>query len=190
MKTKKLIELLQKADPSGEQDVCVENVDIIDVYAEPAYWDGACQCFTHNEDGICGAKYKRNGTKISIRVMSISDAVMHYPDLPIDYSELSKDRQEQCRKNHEDVRKFVNDLEYDLEIKFFSDWVYKKAEKLTEDLEEVKSKASSFFIENMPNETKIPPLEIGDSVLSLKEKEWDKLIKVYMKDGFLELEMK
>lgn len=32
MKTKILIEKLQKADPSGELECCVQNVDIVDVF--------------------------------------------------------------------------------------------------------------------------------------------------------------
>lgn len=49
MKTKKLIELLNQCDPSGELEVCLDNIDICSVGREPAYYDGALQVLIRND---------------------------------------------------------------------------------------------------------------------------------------------
>lgn len=79
MKTKKLIELLQQEDPSGEEEVCVGNVDIFFVANEPAYWDGSLQVLIRDESNpyynVEACKFVREGRKISINVLSIEDAI-------------------------------------------------------------------------------------------------------------------
>ena len=71
MKTKELIRLLQEADPTGEEEVCVNNEDILDVGTEPAYWDGTLQILERDEKlspyyNVVGATFKREGCKVSI----------------------------------------------------------------------------------------------------------------------------
>ena len=93
MKTKELIRQLQEADPSGEMNCCVENVDIFFVDCEPAYWDGCLQVLerdpTSKYYNVIGAKYTTEGRKIVIVTHSIKDAILENPDLPIEYEGFS-----------------------------------------------------------------------------------------------------
>lgn len=80
MKTKELIRLLQEADPTGEEEVCVNNEDILDVGTEPAYWDGTLQILERDEKlspyyNVVGATFKREGCKVSIFTHGIRDAI-------------------------------------------------------------------------------------------------------------------
>jgi hypothetical protein len=87
MKTKKLVELLQKIDPSGEGEVCVGNCDIVDVYGMPAYYDGAQQILIRDETktgyNIKGVKFIREGTKIQIETVSVYDLLWDNTDIEI-----------------------------------------------------------------------------------------------------------
>ena len=91
MKSKKLIELLQKEDPSGETEVCVYsedgNVDILGLESKPGYWDGCYQILERNWDSpyynVIGAQYRSDGDKIMIRGHSIIDALENNPNLPV-----------------------------------------------------------------------------------------------------------
>jgi hypothetical protein len=93
MKTKELIKRLQEADPSGELECCVGNIDIYFVTQEPAYYDGALQVLLHDETkrdlmwSIVGAKLTRHGSKVQIHALSIEDAmfdtVVNGKDFPV-----------------------------------------------------------------------------------------------------------
>jgi len=48
MKSKKLIELLQAEDPTGEIEVCIGNQDVFCLESKPAYWDGCPQILIRN----------------------------------------------------------------------------------------------------------------------------------------------
>lgn len=93
MKTKKLIELLQAADATGELECCVGNVDIHFVSQEPAYYDGRLEILIRDENiryyNVIGAKITGRGRKIQIHTLSIEDAMIDDPDLPVDLSECS-----------------------------------------------------------------------------------------------------
>jgi hypothetical protein len=108
MKTKRLIELLQKADPSGELECCIGNADIHYVERMEAYWDGRLQVLQRDESNpyynIVGAKYTCKGDKVKIHPLSIHDAIENDPDLPIDYSELGESWREEYRKRDDDYR--------------------------------------------------------------------------------------
>lgn len=79
MKTKKLIELLQEADPSGERECVVGSHDILDVSAEPGYWDGAYEVLIREENNpyynVIGAKITTKGIKVVIDTLSIKNAL-------------------------------------------------------------------------------------------------------------------
>jgi hypothetical protein len=90
MKTKTLIKLLQEADPTGEEEVCVGNVDIFDVHPDGAYYDGALQVLVRDDKlkpfwDIVGGKYVRTGKKIQIHTLSIQDLLLDDPEAPIEY---------------------------------------------------------------------------------------------------------
>jgi hypothetical protein len=93
MKTKKLIELLNEADPSGELECCVGNRDIFSVYTDPAYWDGRLEVLIRDEANpyynVVGAKITAKGNKVVIRGLGIDDAIWENPELPVDLSDCS-----------------------------------------------------------------------------------------------------
>jgi len=89
MKTKRLIELLQKEDPSGEIEVSVGNQDIHYLQRLEAYWDGCLEVLKRDETSeyynITGAKIVSEGLKICIMPLSIEDAIMNDVNLPIEF---------------------------------------------------------------------------------------------------------
>jgi len=112
MKTKKLIELLKEADPSGNLPVCVDNVDIFTVYQEASYWDGCLQQLKRDWKkkyyNVVGAKYTSKGQKVTIRTLSIEDALYANPDLPIKVEDtfLEKKMQKTVDKWRREAKKF------------------------------------------------------------------------------------
>jgi len=119
MKTKELIRQLQEADPSGEDEVSVGNVDIHFVDREPAYYDGCLQVLVRDEAqngyNITGAKLVSQGNKVVIHTLSITDALWDNAELPIDYSGLTEGQAERYKETHEKVRQEVRDCEKELE---------------------------------------------------------------------------
>lgn len=89
MKTKDLIAALKEADPTGELEVCVRNVDILGVWTDPAYYDGCLQVLKRDEEGefdhTLGAEFRSSGHKVVIHDMSIRDALLDAPEMPIAY---------------------------------------------------------------------------------------------------------
>lgn len=91
MKTNELIKRLQQADPSGELECCVGNIDIYFIETLPAYYDGALQVLVHDEKlkdkawSIVGAKIKRSGEKVQIHTVSIEDAIYDMVDSKRDF---------------------------------------------------------------------------------------------------------
>lgn len=109
MKTHELIKQLQEADPSGELDVCVENIDILFVDLEPAYYDGLQQVLIRDKNkphfNIVGAKVKRNGQKVTIHTLSIEDLFLDVPNAKIDLKELPARHKEDYKRRIEMWRK-------------------------------------------------------------------------------------
>jgi len=69
MKTKDLIEKLQKLDPTGEIHVCIDNHDIFSVSLNPAYWDGTLQVLLRDPSkepyyDVKGLRFVVHGNKI------------------------------------------------------------------------------------------------------------------------------
>lgn len=104
MKTKKLIELLQKEDPSGDTEVvvCTEegNIDIRYLEVKAGYWDGVYQVFERDESitdccNIVGAQIRSKGNKLCIIPQSIEDALFDDTSLPVTYdSEYARESKE------------------------------------------------------------------------------------------------
>lgn len=114
MKTKKLIELLQKEDPSGEGEVLIPtedgNVDIHFIDTVEGYWDGSKQIMVRDKenDSIIGAEYRSDGMKIRILTMGIRDALLDNPDLPIKVVDNFVEKKMQ--KWVDDTRKEIKDI--------------------------------------------------------------------------------
>lgn len=96
MKTKELIKRLQKADPTGEGEVCYGNEDILFIETLPAYYDGSLQVLVRDEKrddyNVVGAKFVRTGSKVQIVTYSIEDAVYDNPELPVEFDQWASDR--------------------------------------------------------------------------------------------------
>jgi hypothetical protein len=114
VKVKDLIEKLKTFEPDTE--VCVDNVDILDVVQEPAYWDGCLQILKRDENcnyyNVIGAKLESNGVKVVILPHSIEDATLNNPELPVEYTEYSRahyfDRVEKWREEHRNIIRKVH----------------------------------------------------------------------------------
>jgi hypothetical protein len=115
MKTKKLIAMLQEIDPSGEFEVCVDNLDIYFAEPLPAYWDGRLQLLIQDESkephySIVGAKVTAVGTKIKLHTMGVEDVLWHDPDAPIDLSEANEANPSRWEKIIEEIRAEVKNV--------------------------------------------------------------------------------
>ena len=86
MKTKRLIELLQKADPTGELPVSVGPNPVVGAWAESCYWDGYPWVEVRDERGCIGSmKLLNTGDKVILTDYSIEDYVLEtYPDEELD----------------------------------------------------------------------------------------------------------
>jgi hypothetical protein len=200
MKTKEVIRQLMEADPTGEEEVCVENIDIHFIHAEPAYYDGALQVLTRDPTSkyynITGGKYRRSGTKIVIKTLSITDAISNAyeceKDCQIDYSELSERDQVETKKAHDQLREWHRKLDIELEWDNFYGWVKEQAAKVTADTDHVEGAAKRFFTQNISpgdpyEDGKIP---LGHSYVSMRRMQWDRDLEVLMDDGFLRVRRK
>lgn len=86
MKTKTLIKVLQKLDPSGELEVCIGNKDIVEIKVLPANYDGRLEILQRHEveEGynISGIEMRSKGQKVSIEPYGLEYYVFdHYSDL-------------------------------------------------------------------------------------------------------------
>lgn len=88
MKTKELIEQLQKADPSGEIECCIENAAIGYIHKEYAYYDGCLQIII-GKDGRYSAKIMEKGYKIFVNPVDLETHVFDDPDFEIDINNLT-----------------------------------------------------------------------------------------------------
>ena len=116
MKTKELIRQLQKADPSGEMDCCIGNVDIHFVNVSPSYYDGCKQVLIRDEKNpfynIIGAKVVSEGQKVVLHELSIKSILWDDPDSPIEYDEYSeRNYKEMYDAVREEVREFIIEME-------------------------------------------------------------------------------
>lgn len=116
MKTKELIRQLMEQDPSGEEEVCVNNVDIHFVQREPACWDGHHQVLIRDESNpyynVIGAEYRSDGIKINITPLSIHGVIYNDPDTPVafigDYTE--DDHKAQVEEWRADARRIIEEV--------------------------------------------------------------------------------
>lgn len=80
MKTRELIELLQKEDPSGTHEVCIDNQPIWNVIKHPSYYDGRLMRYTPEltQDNFCipdKIDFISEGTKVNIMYYSWKSAL-------------------------------------------------------------------------------------------------------------------
>lgn len=113
MKTKDLITLLKKFDPSGDLECCVDNHDILSVETLPAYYDGSLEVLIRDPKNkyynIVGAKIVRTGDKVKIRTHSIEDAIYQNPDLSVEYTLRDENWIQRVRQEARELNSNSND---------------------------------------------------------------------------------
>ena len=196
MKTKEVIRQLQEADPTGEAEVCVGNVDILFIDKSPAYYDGKLQVLERDENqkgyNIVGAKLLSNGIKIVINPMSIYDALWEDPELPIDYSDLHPDSVARYKESHDKTRKQVIECHNKLELEYFIKHIKNRASEITDDLEGVEDRARIFFENNVDYKDPIPKdvANSGESYVGCRNKQWLREIEVSYDGSDIEIKRK
>lgn len=184
MKAKELIRQLQEADPSGELEVCVDNLDINFISTEPAYWDGKQQVIIRDQSNgrgrVIGAKIASKGSKVQIRTLSIHEAIWANPELPVDYSDLSPEQAEEFKKRHDEYRQASIDCTYHLELECFTEHVRERLSEITDDLEGVEEACEEFLGKYLDPKQPFPDdlPRIGESHISLRNKQWARQVKV------------
>jgi hypothetical protein len=198
MKTKDLIQRLQEADPSGELEACVENIDIFAVATEPAYYDGRLQLLVRDPArkpyfDVVGGKYVSNGYKVVISPMSITDVLWDNPDAEIDYGGLfgCADR---YRESDDATRQAARDVELRVEMDAFHRWVKKQADRIRPGGDDCR-RASDHAYEKLGLSPKdpvkdLPPKKDKDgyewqaSWNDRREAMWDDMLEVYWRGGW------
>ena len=177
MKSKKLIALIQKCDPTGEMEVCIGNGDIHHVGVEPAYWDGKLQVFTFDENGYpISAKRVSKGEKMTLDPIYISDTVGEYDNFVVEYT----DDAELARYEHidqEHARRRVQ-IDLDLDREAFADWVFRRIQTIRKVpmgwVDRIKAKAYEFFDANkMGPDSPIIKVRQGKSFSDCREEHFE-----------------
>lgn len=201
MKSKEVIRLIQEADPSGEEECCVGNVDIWTITKEPAYYDGPLQVLEHDPAkapyyDICGGKYVRNGCKIQIRGLSIHDAIFENPKLKIDYAQVGPNLQAVYATADDETRKVSQEIHAGVERDIFVRWAIRLAERLCGDVSNVESCARRFYDDNLSPDDPMPEdirnlkytdaqgHTIHESFAARREAQWSREITVEFTGGF------
>lgn len=194
MKTKDLIALLQKEDPSGELECCIGNADITSVYTNPGYWDGCLQILERNEKGqITGGKFASGQTKVVLRYYSIRDCVVDNPSFKVsfdgEYSEKHyAERVEEWRKYGINLQ---NDVERDIFVRYMMKRLNNFEDAYTDDIKEASIK---FYNENLSYDDEMPKdiltrrekrdgYEVIPSWADRREAQWDREVMATIVDG-------
>jgi hypothetical protein len=189
MKTKTLIKLLQENDPSGELECCIENADILDVWREPAYYDGCLQVLIRDEENkVIEGKIIGTGTKVIVYSQSISDVLLDYPDFKISYDEgMSDFKKKQYEASYAKERQEKIDISNDVECGFFQTYWQKREPQLDKDSIKDFYNKNMRFDDSMPEDIahrqvkKTYSGEEYDVILSWNERrslQWDRELEV------------
>jgi hypothetical protein len=199
MKTKDLIRELQEADPSGEIEVCVGNVDIWTVITEPAYYDGRLQVLKRDPEktgkcyDIIGGKYVTSGQKVVIETRSITDVLWDEPDAEIDYSECGG-AADRYRASDDETRKASREVELKIEMDAFYRWVKDKTQAIRPDGEDCRHASDYAFeklglspkdpVKDLPPKKDAQGYEWWPSWDERRRAMWDDTLEVYWKGGW------
>lgn len=197
MKTKELIRRLMEEDPSGELEVCVDNVDIFYVEGLPGYYDGASQILIRDETkkgyNIIGGRYNTKQNKICIHTLSIYDAISNDPlNFKVDYSELSESKASIRRQNHDDLIKWHTNLDNKLEFEYFEKWVKSLIADTYDDPDEVNGVIIRTFEKHVSKDDPLPEggVPSGMNYITCREHQWSEKFNVGFQDGFFKISLK
>lgn len=160
MKTKKLIELLQKEDPEGEMECCIGNADIHYVAAKPGYWDGCLQILKRDETSkyynVIGAEYKSGTQKLEIKSLSIADAIFNNENLPVTYD--GKYAEEHYKEYVENCRKQAVEIKDDCERGSFIQYLKKRLADQWDDIDDdmITKTGNAYYNANMSHDDEMP----------------------------------
>lgn len=105
MKTKELIELLQKKDPSGETEIMIGNRGITDITLDPMYYDGLGILPIFDEQNeVVGIKFRSEGLKINIWAFDLKEVFLHNEEPVIDSTELPESYKERWMEKLERLK--------------------------------------------------------------------------------------
>jgi hypothetical protein len=117
MKTKKIIALLQKLDPTGETEVSVCGRDIIEIAMYPAYYDGRLEVLERDETKsdvadfqIVKGRMVCSGNKIIINPLSIEEALLDNPEMPVEIEESTEWRTMLVEKWRDEGRRLKEEI--------------------------------------------------------------------------------
>ena len=194
MKSSKLIQLIQEADPSGEIECCIGNADIHYVDILPAYYDGCLQVLDVDDSGGCckinGAKRLQHGYKLVIKHLSIGAAIECDPDIVIDYSNLSSTASARYKDADDATRKSVVKLKEDIERDHFVKYIKGFLNDYDSDDD---PKIKAFYDKHFSYKDPLPvgsKIDNGgrcivmDSVYNRRELAWDHQVKINFNDEF------
>jgi len=176
MKTKDLILALQKIDPTGELECCVDNIDIYTIRLEPSYWDGLQQVLIRDPNlapyyNVVGAKYVSDNTKVRISCLSIEDAIFEDEKLVVTYDDHSKRMEEKVEQYREQSEKIKNNCEC---IMFVS-YVHEKCPDLDETAAIKYYNNHLHYSDEMPEDIRT---ENKSSWFERRKKQWDRQINI------------
>ena len=180
MKTKTLIELLNKADPSGEEECCVDNKDILFLESVGSYYDGRRQTLIRDENetkyyNVKGVKITGEGTKIQIHTHSVYDFLMCNEDGVVETDN------ERDKERVEDFRKLMKKIDDDFALNTFVEYCEKRFNKDTLDGKLEKDDAASFWAEHPELNKEFN--SIGSSILDKKYRFWDCSVSYFHPGG-------
>jgi hypothetical protein len=125
MKIKRLIELLQKEDPTGEGEVVLKNGDDIHFLEwKPGYWDGRYTTLIRDASkepyyDVVGAQYRSDGNKLCIRSMNWEDVIDNDNDAHVEVIDEFYEKKMQLEvDNYREESKAITQKVYD---DFFDD---------------------------------------------------------------------
>lgn len=192
MKTKELIEMLQEADPSGDLEVCVDNMDIHFAEVQEAYYDGCLQVLDRDRScqfyNVVGVRILDSGWKVCLHTLSLADAILNKPDVEVDLSSLAPSRRRGTEEYVERIRSAVKKMKEDVEREHFVKWAVafiRENIPLDDSKFDLSQKASDFFDGNLSSKDPVPgdiPV-LGESHNSRREKQWGREVKFEF-DGF------
>lgn len=189
MKTKDLIYKLMILDPTGEQECCIENLDIFTIDLLPAYYDGPLQVLIRDPTcpyyNVKSAKYVVSGSKIVLKPISITDAICNDTQLQIDYSQLNKLTQEQYKKSNEKTKQAHIEIENKCELDLFIRWAKEKALTISSNNNEIDFIAKEFYTNDLNRKIEFPS-SIANKSLSYNDKrfeQWNQELDLSF-DGF------
>lgn len=118
MKTKELVELITRLDPSGELEVTADGVPIYMAQKLPAYYDGSLQMLLQDKSlqsyNIKGYKITNQGEKIVLTTMDLASVLSDNVDAPVDLSGLEGHSKEFWTAKVEEERAIAQKLEDEL----------------------------------------------------------------------------